>query len=364
MTEKKRGVSKRRGAGKVLLATTLAGTAATNAVTQSTTTGAISLKGLFEKSITQKVKEHPILALWLALWIVTVLSKNVIKYTHRYGKYLIYRGGNYLRNKLQKAREKEKLEKPKEQELLNEIEKEKLGKPEKEELLNEIEKELNLNIDISFCDDKDFVLFSKLDRKTRIHIARYYLVDKVGKEKTKNSKNIKFKLEEEPQGKLCIKIVNEKNETLVKSFDEDILLESLKYREYMKKHDISGSLKKKIENYNENVEYCKYLYDKLNAKLKIRMVKGNNGKHFIHIENEENEVISEDVISKSEYKDIGNFDSEDLEFGIARSFVANKENVRIDIRSKNNVKKFLYYDTIRGHRLKNYIEYEDSFEEI
>lgn len=351
MTEKKRGVSERRGAGRILLATTLAGTAATSAMAQSTTTGAISLKGLFEKSITQKVKEHPI----LALWIVTVLSKNVIKYTHRYGKYLIHRGGNYLRNKLQKAREKEKLEKPKEQELLNEIEKEKLGKTEKEKLLKEIEEELNLNIDIFFYDDKDFVLFSKLDRKTRINITRYYHVDK---EKTKNSKKINFKLEEEPQGKLCIKIVNEKNETLVKSFDEDILLESLKYREYMKKHDISGSLKKKIENYNENVEYCKYLYDKLNDKFKIRMVKGNNGKHLIYIEDEEKEF-------RSEYKDkdIGNFDSEDLEFGIARSFVANKDNVRIDIRSKNNVKKFLYYDTIRGHRLKKYIENGDPFEE-
>ena len=35
MAEKKRGISKRRGAGKILLATTLASTAATSAMTQS-----------------------------------------------------------------------------------------------------------------------------------------------------------------------------------------------------------------------------------------------------------------------------------------------------------------------------------------
>ena len=41
MAEKKIGISKRRGSvGKVMLTTTLAGTAATSAMTQSTTTSA------------------------------------------------------------------------------------------------------------------------------------------------------------------------------------------------------------------------------------------------------------------------------------------------------------------------------------
>ena len=85
MAEKKSGVSKRRGAGKVLLATTLAGTAATSAMAQSTTTSAglmsflKNTKTKVNNSITnvkEKVLTNALIKTVIsAMWPKTVLKK-------------------------------------------------------------------------------------------------------------------------------------------------------------------------------------------------------------------------------------------------------------------------------------------------
>ena len=85
MAEKKSGVSKRRGAGKVLLATTLAGTAATSAMAQSTTTSAglmsflKNTKTKVNNSITnvkEKVLTNALIKTVIcATWPKTVLKK-------------------------------------------------------------------------------------------------------------------------------------------------------------------------------------------------------------------------------------------------------------------------------------------------
>lgn len=97
--EKKSGLSKRRGAGKILLATTLAGTAATSAMTQSATTGAINLKGLFEKAktfITQKSTEHPKLGFLIGAVVGVFATLYSI---YRVGEYLLNQEGNDISDK-------------------------------------------------------------------------------------------------------------------------------------------------------------------------------------------------------------------------------------------------------------------------
>ena len=109
MTNKKGSISKRRGSvGKVLLTTTLAGTAATGTMAQSTNTGATNLIGLFEKTktfMTQNVMEHPMLVSSIVAVVGTIAFRNSI---YKAGKYLVdaVRDSNlnnfYIENNLEK----------------------------------------------------------------------------------------------------------------------------------------------------------------------------------------------------------------------------------------------------------------------
>ena len=395
MVEKKSDVSKRRGAGKILLTTTLAGTAATSAMAQSTTTsagfmdllksakikvssalkkvkdklpttntliktvisaaGAISLKGYIEEIVTSSKKKSmnsvigsalfnyslhgdaeramapvvnsgllriPGFSKFLTFFLVSIVGYSIYQFAPVLLE-KVKKGGKYLWNM------KENLEIKK--------------------LCNEIEEELNQNINVYTHSNQKFVLFSKLDGKTRIRISTGYYI--VSNEAIKNSKNIRFKVEESP-GRFCVKIVNENDLTLTKGpLNEDILLESPKYREYMEKHDSSGPIKKKIENYYKNIEECKNLYKELNNKLKISVVREDNGEHWIYIKDKQNDY---EVISKFEYRDDWS-GSEELEFGTA---VTNEE-VHIDIRPRNNVKDILKLNGVE-EKLKEYIENKDN----
>lgn len=109
MTNKKGSISKRRGSvGKVLLTTTLASTAATGTMAQSTNTGATNLIGLFEKTktfMTQNVMEHPMLVSSIVAVVGTIAFRNSI---YKAGKYLVdaVRDSNvnnfYIENNLEK----------------------------------------------------------------------------------------------------------------------------------------------------------------------------------------------------------------------------------------------------------------------
>lgn len=405
MTEKKRGVSKRRGAGKVLLATTLASTAATSAMTQSTTAsadfmdllkstkekvtsalkkvkdklpttntliktvisaaGAISLKGYIEELVTSSKKESMNSVINNALFeyalhgdaeraMAPVVSSRLLRIPG-FSKFLtfflvsivgysIYQFAPVLLEKVKKGGK-----------YLWNKKKENL---EIKKLCNEIEKELNLNIYIFSNSRKGFLLFSKFDGKTRISKQHYY--DQVDNEKIKKSKNIRFKVEE-TSGEFSIKIVNENGDTLAESLSENILLESPKYRKYMNEHYDSDLIKSKIENYNKDIEYCKRLYDELNDKLEIIVDKVTEEKmrsikiKSINICIKDKE--SKKVISKSTYECNDNFVPEELEFGLARSIEDKK--VHIDIRPKNNVENILKLNGVE-EKLKEYIENKDN----
>ena len=109
MTNKKGSISKRRGSvGKVLLTTTLASTAATGTMAQSTNTGATNLIGLFEKTktfMTQNVMEHPMLVSSIVAVVGTIAFRNSI---YKARKYLVdaVRDSNvnnfYIENNLEK----------------------------------------------------------------------------------------------------------------------------------------------------------------------------------------------------------------------------------------------------------------------
>ena len=393
MVEKKSDVSKRRGAGKVLLATTLASTAATSAMTQSTTAsadfmdllkstkakvtsalkkvkdklpttntliktvisaaGAISLKGYIEEIVTSSKKKSmnsvigsalfkyslhgeaeramapvvisgllriPGFSKFLTFFLVFIVGYSIYQFAPVLLE-KVKKGGKYLWNM------KENLEIKK--------------------LCNEIEEELNSNIDIFSYYNEKFVLFSKLDGKTRISSGTLYYADE---KVIEDSKNIRFRVEEELPGKFCVKIVNENDLILKSSLNENILLESPKYREYMENHDSSGSIKKKIEDYNENVEECKNLYNELNNKLKISVVRESNGEHWIYIKDKQNDrVVSEFKYTRSDWSG-----SEELEFGIARDMQRKKE-VHIDIRPRNNIKDILMLNGVED-KVKEYIK--------